>query len=266
MRRATLLIALLALAGCGGASDEPPGTTPAAERTGVEQRAVTLRSEAVGRTLTARVLDPRAAPDDAPLLVLLHGQGSSPDSMLLPELVEELERLGERAPVVLAPDGDESSYWHDREGGDWGRMVLEEAIPTAVHRFGADEGRVAIAGLSMGGFGALHLASHRPDRFCSVAAHSPAIFPRLPSPGSPFAGAFDGGADFERHDLIERAPRIPRGTWVDIGDDDPFAPAVRRMVRRMRAPRYREWDGGHDFTFWLDRTREWLRFHVERCS
>ncbi|HEV2061817.1 MAG TPA: alpha/beta hydrolase-fold protein, partial [Solirubrobacteraceae bacterium] len=120
--------------------------------------------------------------------------------------------------------------------------------------------------LSMGGFGALHLASHHPRRFCSVAAHSPAIFPRLPPPGSPFADAFDGRADFERHDLIERAPRVPAGAWVDIGDDDPFAPAVRRMVERMRAPRYREWDGGHDFTYWLNETGTWLRFHLERCS
>jgi S-formylglutathione hydrolase FrmB len=186
--------------------------------------------------------------------------------MLPPELVAELMQLGERAPVVLAPDGDESSYWHDRASGDWARMVVEEAIPQAARQFGADERRVAIAGLSMGGFGALHLATAYPDRFCSVGAHSPAIFGRLPRRGSPFEGAFDGPRDFARNDLIERAAEIPEGTWVDIGDDDPFAPAVRRMVERMREPRFREWDGGHDFTYWLRRTGEWLGFHVERCS
>jgi S-formylglutathione hydrolase FrmB len=260
MRR-TLLLLVVALAGCG--DDSSPSSPPSAT---VDHRALEVRSEAVGRTLRAQVLDPSRAPDDAPLLVLLHGQGSSPDAMLLPELVAELMRLGDRAPVVLAPDGDESSYWHDRASGGWGRMVVDEAIPAAAKRFGADLERVAIAGLSMGGFGALHLAERHPERFCSVGAHSPAIFPRLPRRGSPFEGAFDGPADFERQDLIERAARLPAGTWVDIGDDDPFAPAVRRMVRRMREPRYREWDGGHDFTYWLERTREWLRFHVERCS
>src|SRR5688572_700321 len=148
MRRALLItLAAVTLAACGDDDSAPP------PRSGVASATLTIPSDAVGRTLRAKVLDPRAAPDDAPLLVLLHGQGSSPEAMLLPELVAELERLGERAPVVLAPDGDESSYWHDRASGAWGRMVVDEAIPEAARRFGADERRVAIAGLSMGGFG-----------------------------------------------------------------------------------------------------------------
>jgi S-formylglutathione hydrolase FrmB len=257
VRRAALLVLLLAaVAGCGG-DEQPPR--------GVEAHTLTLRSAAVGETLRPRVLVPRAAGERPPLLVLLHGQASSPESMESAELLAELDRLGERAPVVLLPDGGEASYWHDRRDGAWARMVLEEAIPAAARRFGADAGRVAVAGVSMGGFGALHLADRHPGRFCSVSAHSPAIFPRRPRRGSPFAEAFDGPADFARTDLIARAARIPAGTWVDVGDADPFAPAVRALVRRMREPRYREWRGGHDFTFWQRRTPEWLRFHLERC-
>ena len=262
MRRAALLAAFV-LAGCG---DDAPAPRPAPPPpAGVEAHTLTLRSSAVGRTLRARVLDPGRAPDRAPLLVVLHGQGGSPDLMVSPELTSELERLGERAPVVLLPDGDEASYWHDRDDGAWGRMVVEEAIPAAAERFGADPSRVAIAGVSMGGFGALHLAERHPARFCSVAAHSPAIFRERPKAGSPFVEAFDDRADFERQDLIERARRIPAGTWVDIGNRDPFAPAVRELVERMRDPRYREWRGGHDFTYWIEQTGRWLRFHLDRC-
>jgi S-formylglutathione hydrolase FrmB len=260
--RRTALLAVLLVAGCGG-DDRPPAPRPA-ER-GVAVHGLEVRSSAVGRALDALVIDPRRAPEDAPLLVLLHGQGSSPDSMVAQELLDELVGLGDRAPVVLLPDGDEASYWHDRDGGAWARMVLDEAIPAAAERFGADPRRVAVAGFSMGGFGALHLATRDPGRFCSVAAHSPAVFTSRPKPGSPFAEAFDDDADFRRADPVARARRLPPGTWVDVGDADPFAPAVRRLVERMRRPRYREWRGDHDFSYFVREAPRWLRFHLERC-
>lgn len=258
MRRA-LLPLLVVLAGCGGDDPAPP-------RAGVELRAFAFDSQAVGRRLEGRVLVAPGRSEGRPLIVVLHGQGVSPETMVTDALVDALERAGERAPLVVLPDGDEASYWHDRDDGDWGRMVVEEAIPEAARRFGADPARVAVAGFSMGGFGALHLAARHPGRFCSVAAHSPAIFAAHPGRGSPFAGAFDDRADFERHDLVDRARRIPTGAWVDIGNRDPFAPAVRELVARMRSPRFRMWSGGHDFTFWQERMDEWLRFHRERCS
>ncbi|HEX2086748.1 MAG TPA: alpha/beta fold hydrolase [Solirubrobacteraceae bacterium] len=262
MRRVLILLAV-GVAGCGG--DDESARRTAEPARAVELRPFPLESEAVGRRLDGRALVPPGGAAGRPMIVLLHGQGMSPELMVTDALRDGLERAGERAPLVLLPDGGDRSYWHDRERGDWARMVLDEAIPAAVQRFGADGERVAIAGLSMGGFGALHLAERRPRRFCSVSAHSPAIFPRNPPRGSPFAGAFDDAADFERHDLIERARRIPPGAWVDIGDRDPFTPAVREMVDRMREPRFRLWRGGHDFTFWNERISEWLRFHLGRC-
>ena len=249
-RRSLLGVALL-LAGCGG---EPAGDS------------FEHRSRAVGETLEHRVLVPEERAARPPLLVFLHGRGGGPESTVSEELEDALADAGRRAPIVLLPDGGEASYWHNRRDGAWARMVVREAIPAAIERLGADPDRVAIGGISMGGFGALHLAAESPLAFCSVAAHSPAVFAKRPRAGSPFAGAFDDARDFERNDLIERARRIPPGTWVDIGDDDQFAPAVRKLVARMREPRYREWDGGHDFTFFTKETRTWLRFHVERCS
>lgn len=262
MRRALPIVALLVLAGCGGGDDAAPPPAPV----GVAEHTLPLRAPGVDRILQARVLDPSQARDDAPLLVLLHFQGGSPELMITDELKAELRRLGERAPVVLLPESDGVSYWHDRGNGAWASLVLDVAIPAAARAFGADEGRIALAGFSMGGFGALHLAAESPLAFCSVAAHSPAVFGERPRGRSPFAGAFDDARDFARSDVIERARSIPPGTWVDVGDDDPFAPAVRELVERMRRPRYREWDGGHDFTFFTKETRTWLRFHLERCS
>jgi S-formylglutathione hydrolase FrmB len=186
--------------------------------------------------------------------------------MVSDELVAALDAAGDRAPIVLLPDGGEASYWHNRRDGRWARMVMREAIPSAIERYGADPERVALGGISMGGFGALHLAAAFPDRFCAVGAHSPAIFPDAASSAE---GAFDDAEDFERHDLLDRAGQIPAGAWVDIGDDDPFAAAVTALVERTREARFHPWPGGHDGDYWRSHMDDYVRFYtreLERCG
>jgi S-formylglutathione hydrolase FrmB len=250
LKRLGALLVLLAAAGCGGLGG------PDSER--LEQR-----SRAVGETLEHRVLVPERAGDRPPLLVLLHGRGGGPEGMVSDALTDALDAAGDRAPIVLLPDGGESSYWHNRDDGAWTRMVMREAIPAAIERFDADPRRIAIGGISMGGFGALHLAAAFPDRFCAVGAHSPAIFP---DGASSAEGAFDDAEDFDRHDLLKRAPQIPPGTWIDIGDDDPFAAAVKTLVERMRLPRFHPWPGGHDGDYWNAHTDEYVRFYARELA
>lgn len=262
MRRVLPLLCLALLASCGGGDDKPRPSKPAA----LAVEPLELRGAAVDEPLKPLVMVPRERRDGAPLLVLLHGQGGSPESYVMPELIAALKDLGEDAPVVLLPDGGESSYWHDRDGAAWARVVLDQMIPQAAEDHGADPKRVSIGGFSMGGFGALHLSTQR--RFCSVSAHSPAVFRRRPKPGGTFGEAFDDQADFARTDPIGRAGELQPGIWVDVGDQDPFAPAVRELAERMRAPRFRVWRGGHDLRFWLRELPRWLRYHVDalkRC-
>jgi S-formylglutathione hydrolase FrmB len=245
--RALLLVAVALLAGCGG---------PAGEK-------LEHRSRAVGETLEHRVYVPENASDDPPLLVFLHGRGGGPEDTISDEMTDALDAAGERAPVVLFPDGGEASYWHNRADGDWARMVMREAIPLAVDRTGADPERVAIGGISMGGFGALHLGAAFPDRFCAVGAHSPAIFADAASSAE---GAFDDKEDFDRHDLIARAEQIPAGAWVDIGDEDPFDAATRTLVERMEQPRFHPWEGGHDGDYWDAHMADYVKFYVRELA
>ena len=246
MRAAAVLVFLVLVAGCG----DPPGT---------EVESLDLKSRAVGRTLHMKVVVPEEHAERPPLLVLLHGRHGDAGSMVSDQLGEGLKDVGDQAPVVLLPDGGDHSYWHDRADGAWGRMVLDEAIPAAIKRYGADPRRVAIGGISMGGFGALDLAAEHPDRFCAVGAHSPAIFPDAASTAE---GAFDDAEDFGRHDVLARAEKIPPGAWVDVGDEDPFAPAIHEMVQRMRTPRFHPWKGGHDGDYWHAHTRAYVRFYA----
>ena len=163
-----------------------------------------------------------------------------------------LKALGSRAPIVAFPDGDEDKYWHNRDSGDWGRYVMREVIPQVAGQYGADRRRVAIGGISMGGFGAFDLARLHPRRFCAVGGHSPALWR---TGGETAPGAFDDAADFARHNVIASARRLTRlPVWLDAGDADPFRPGDDAFAANLRAAgahaSVHRWPGGHDGDYW----------------
>ena len=174
-------------------------------------------------------------------------------------------RLGDDAPVVAFPDGGDASYWHDRRGGRGGRYVTGEVLPRVLKTSGADPARVAIGGISMGGFGAYDLARRNRGRFCAVGGHSPAIWT---ASAQTAPGAFDDAADFGRHDVVAAARRGAfRGMklWLDAGSRDPFRPGDAAFARAAHT-KLRTWPGGHDGAYWDARWRSYLRFYVTACG
>jgi S-formylglutathione hydrolase FrmB len=260
---AIVTVVLAGLAGCGSADPQ-----------GAHVERMTVDSAAVGRAQRVTVVVPpgRAPRRPRPLLVFLHGRGGDDESELdTVEMFSTLRRLGTRAPVIAFPDGGDHSYWHDRADGDWGRYVVEEAIPQVARRFHADPDRVAIGGISMGGFGALDLAEQRTRPWCAVGAHSPALWQTA---GETAEGAFDDAEDFAAHDVISTA-RTADGAaalaaqplWLDAGDEDPFLPGDRALVDALRAAgdadaRLDIQPGGHDGDYWSSRWNDYLRFYA----
>ena len=197
-------------------------------------------------------------------VLLLHGRGSSPEDMLSDQLYAALDELGADAPVVILPNGGESSYWHDRDAGAWSSYLTAEVLPEAIERADVEGDRVAIGGISMGGFGALALAFDDPERFCAVGGHSPAIFRTWEDSA---AGAFDDAEDFERHDLLARAEEGGIGipVWLDVGEDDPFRATTTELADSLES---RATDvslsvapGGHDEDYWWARVDDYLGFY-----
>jgi S-formylglutathione hydrolase FrmB len=149
-------------------------------------------------------------------------------------------------------------------------MVLDEAIPDAQRRFDTQPGRVAIGGISMGGYGALHLASVAPGRFCAVGGHSPALWTE---PGLSAPGAFDDRDDFERNDVFAaaRAGRYDGlSVWIDGGSADPFREADADLVAllRSRGARvdYHVWPGAHTHEYWASHMSSYLRFYADALA
>jgi S-formylglutathione hydrolase FrmB len=190
------------------------------------------------------------------MLVLLHGYHGSPSMFLTQPFFNTLSKLGNRAPEVLLLDGGSDSYWHNRSDGKWGSMIWKEAIPAGLRRTHAK--RVAIGGISMGGYGAI-LAGSR-HHFCAVGAQSPALWL---SPGQTAPGAFDNAADYRRNDVFKL--RAPKPLWIDLGGSDPFYDAALAYARHAGVIAHIK-PGGHDEALWDAFTPQFLRFFAHKCA
>lgn len=243
---------------------------------GIQRKRIEVDSAAVGRKLPVEVLLPKGydKSERRPMLVMLHGRGTPPDHLSNSAVTEAVADAGQSAPVVVLPYGDEASYWHDRRDGDWGRYVTGELIPAVARRYGLDRRRVAIGGISMGGFGAFNLARLHPGRFCAVGGHSPALWQTA---GETAAGAFDDADDFARNDVIAVARSTPAAfadtaIWIDAGDEDPFQPGVQAMTGALSAGgaqlTAKTWPGEHEGSYWDEHFGSYMRFYtraLKRC-
>jgi enterochelin esterase-like enzyme len=208
-----------------------------------------------------------------PLLLFLHGRGSSPTRLLEQDgLIPALEGLRAAAPIVILVDGGDASYYHDRGSGPWASYVMRDVLLAGVRRFDADPGRVAIGGESMGGFGALNLARLWPTRFCAVGAHSAALWREAAQ--TP-AGAFDDAEDFARHDLFAfAAGNTPvysgEPVWMDVGSADPFRAADDPFAQLLREAgvdvSFRVWLGGHNDAYWRSHMTSYLSFYARSLA
>jgi S-formylglutathione hydrolase FrmB len=231
----------------------------------------TIKSKAVGRSLPVDVVVPPGAESRKrlPMLVFLHGRGGDQGSEQADQFFAALAKLGGRAPIVAFPYGGDHSYWHNRADGDWGNYVVDEVIPQVAKRYGANPHRVAVGGISMGGFGAFDLATHYPGRFCAVGGHSPALWQ---SGAETAPGAFDDAEDFDRNNVIgaaasNPAPFTSQPVWIDAGAQDPFQPGDQAFADELRndgADATIKFDrpGGHDSDYWNAHWSEYLRFYA----
>ena len=124
---ATLVGLALCASACGSSKPETP----------LQVSSFDLQSKLLARPLSELLVTPKGGGKGRPLLVFLHGYGGTPSDTLGPAFVAALRRLGDRAPVVVLPQG-EVGWWHDRAegpglvcaaGGDPGRAPAQRRRP-----------------------------------------------------------------------------------------------------------------------------------------
>jgi S-formylglutathione hydrolase FrmB len=206
---------------------------------------------------------PAAVTDGLPSLVVLHGRNNDHrdafGSHHLDRYLSAAVRSGVPAFAIASVDGGSHSYWHKRPSGeDPQAMIVEELLPVLAAR-GLRTDRVALGGWSMGGYGALLLASRLgASKVAAVAADSPALWTRFADSA---AGAFDGSADVRANDVFSVLPGlygIP--TRISCGTSDPFLPGVRTFLSRVPSAQHELAPGAHDVAWWQHAAPSQLAF------
>lgn len=215
-----------------------------------------------------------------PVLILLHGLAGASQDWLdranLPALVDEaIARRRIKPMIVVMPDGGEG-YWVDWPDGDpanrYGSLVEPELREWTDSTFRTN-GRRAIGGLSMGGFGALSIALRHRQQYQAAISLSGALFTRQPTGRSIYLAAFGyPGIHQARFSFVNPLDLIQFGLadglpiWLDCGSDDrrKFTQGLRRTSRALRkagvrhVARFRP--GRHEWPVWVEGLTESLRW------
>lgn len=163
--------------GCRWADYVAPSVTVHVDEHQPRVQTCTFDSPALGRPAECLVIAPARSPTATlPVLYLLHGSDDQPRCWV--DKTPLLELSAETDAVIVAPEGGVVGYYTDwvHPGADgnrpgWERFHLEE-IPRVLLGRAPVEKRFTIAGISMGGYGALTYACLYPDRFRAVASLS----------------------------------------------------------------------------------------------
>lgn len=198
-----------------------------------------------------------------PVLYLLHGLS---DDYTIWQRRTSIERYVEgKNLMVVMPDGGRSFYCNDcRPGG----VAYEDHIVRDVvgfvdgtfHTIAGRRGRT-IAGLSMGGYGALMLALKHAEMFSVVCAHSSAIgfthsARRSRAHWDAIADALPRDGRYDLFLLAQKAlkARNPMALRMDCGLSDVLLSENRKFHRYLEKigfkHTYREFPGTHSWDYW----------------
>ncbi|WP_043499162.1 alpha/beta hydrolase [Georgenia sp. SUBG003] len=198
-----------------------------------------------------------------PVLYLLHGL--SDDATVWTRRTSIERYVADRGLAVVMPQVDRSFYVDERHGNRYGTFLTEE-LPHVVGQFFRVSRRredTFVAGLSMGGYGAMRWALTRPERFAAAASLSGALdVASLQEEGDRrklteriFGDAPVRGSGHDLLRLLGRADvsRLP-SLYAVCGTEDPlvahqerFVAAAHRVGAELTSVLR---PGAHDWAFW----------------
>ncbi len=213
-----------------------------------------------------------------PVLYLLHGHDGGHRTWL--ERTNLLTHLARLPVIVVLPDAGNSWYTNSAARPDerFEEYVAREVPAFIDQHFRTLSYREAryVAGLSMGGYGAIKLGLKHPGRFSLVGSFSGAPRAVMDTVSSTVRDAFGppGSAARADNDLLALAGRVPPAGlpyfYVDCGTGDGLTAANRAftevLAARSIAYEYHEVPGTHTWEIWDRRLPVFLRLVEERIA
>lgn len=248
---------------------------------------VQFRSTLVGKSLPYGVVLPpgygliTAREKRYPVLYLLHGWSGNHNSFVKDTGL--MQYAAEYQMIVITPEGGNGWYTDSATvpSDQYESYFLRELITDVDGRFRtiADRQGRSIAGVSMGGYGALKFGFKYPEKFSLTASMSGALDAAVRTDEASIMQTFGGSDSSTRktNDLPQLAREFPGDRlvllpyfYLDCGTDDPWLASNRDfsgvLMERKIVHEYRQLPGGHIWTYWDQQLREVLRLSAERMT
>jgi S-formylglutathione hydrolase FrmB len=252
---------------------------------------VRLQSKLVNTTLPYNVILPpdydTARSTRYPVLYLLHGlTGHYSDWVSRTNIADYAAQY---RVIVVTPEGNNGWYTDSATitTDKYESYILQELLPDVQQRYRTIEARYgrAIAGLSMGGYGAIKFGLKSPQTFGFAASMSGAVgvtrftekdIPALWQESIKLFGPF-ASETRQANDLFEIIEKLPAGRvqslpyfYFDCGTEDsplifPYNRQLAQLMFEKKIPHeYRELPGDHSWAYWDRQVREVLRTMSEK--
>jgi enterochelin esterase-like enzyme len=237
---------------------------------------ITLKSNALKKRADITVYAPSNIGDSVPLIILLHGVYGSHWAWAFNgnahTTVQDLIKTEQIKPMILAMPSDglyaDGSGYVQHQTADYERWIIEDVINVMKEQYPqiTDKSPIFIAGLSMGGFGALRLGAKYPHLFKAFSGLSSIThFNQINEFVSDFkqlqhdALAKDGVLEW----ILKNKNLIPPFRF-DCGTDDILIEHNRQLHNELKnngIPHiYEEYKGGHTWEYWAEHLTDTLLF------
>lgn len=232
-----------------------------------------------GRTVTVRLYFPTDLPSEVGnkvkgVITLLHGFSNTSNDWFLYSAA--CRYAADNGYILVAPNAENSFYSNMAYGSPWYAM-LTEMLPAQLDKiFHIPRNRDInyIAGLSMGGYGALRIGLSHPERYAAIGSFSGVVdvaaagemaktVPEVAYILSPVLGPeLAVTPDIDPFALAAKVAALPKqqqpGLYITCGKQDNDANRIHdqnlhlvQHLKDLSLPfTYEEWDGVHEWNFW----------------